>query len=47
MIILYSLEDKDRIFDNGPYFYNYAKLFLKLWMDPFSIEKEDFTMAPI
>jgi hypothetical protein len=24
MIILYSLEDKDRIFDNGPYFYNSA-----------------------
>ena len=28
-IILYNLEDKDRIFDNGPYFYNSAGLFLR------------------
>jgi hypothetical protein len=46
-IILYNLEDKDRIFDNGPYFYNSAGLFLRFWMDRFSREKEDFTMAPV
>jgi hypothetical protein len=45
MIILYSLEDKDRIFDNGPYFYNSVGLFLRFWTDRFSPEKEDFTMA--
>jgi hypothetical protein len=27
-IIIYSMEDKGRIFDNGPYFYNSAELFL-------------------
>jgi hypothetical protein len=27
-IILYNLEDKDTIFDNGLYFYNSAGLFL-------------------
>jgi hypothetical protein len=44
-IILYSLEDKDRIFDNGPYFYNFVGLFLRFWTDRFIPEKEDFTMA--
>jgi hypothetical protein len=44
-IILYNLEDKDKIFDNGPYFYNSTRLFLRLWMDLFSLEKEGFTMA--
>jgi hypothetical protein len=29
MIILYSLEDKDRIFYNGPYFYKSSGLFLR------------------
>jgi hypothetical protein len=47
MIIFYNLEDKDRIFDNGPYFYNSAGLFLRFWMDRFSPEKEYFTMAPV
>jgi hypothetical protein len=47
MIILYNLEDKDKIFDNGPYFYNSAGLFLRFWTDRFSPEKEDFTMAPV
>jgi hypothetical protein len=28
-IILYSLEDKDRILDNVPYFYNSTGLFLR------------------
>jgi hypothetical protein len=46
-IILYNLEDKDKIFDNGSYFYNSAGLFLRFWTDRFSPEKEDFTMAPI
>jgi hypothetical protein len=46
-IILYNLEDKDIIFDNGPYFYNSVGLFLRFWMDCFSPEKEDFTMAPV
>jgi hypothetical protein len=27
-IILYNLEDKDRIFDNGPYFFNSTNIFL-------------------
>jgi hypothetical protein len=46
-IILYSLEDKDIIFYNGPYFYNFVRLFLRLWTDRFIPEKEDFQMAPV
>jgi hypothetical protein len=46
-IILYNLEDKDRIFENGPYFFNSAGLFLRFWTERFSPEKEDFSMAPV
>jgi hypothetical protein len=46
-IILYNLEDKDRIFENGPYFFNSAGLFLRFWTERFNPDKEDFTMAPV
>jgi hypothetical protein len=46
-IILYNLEDKDRIFENGSYFFNSAGLFLRFWTERFSPDKEDFTMAPV
>jgi len=46
-IILYNLEDKDRIFDNGPYFYNSAGLFLRFWTDRFNPDLEDFSWAPV
>jgi hypothetical protein len=42
-----NLEDKDRIFENGSYFYNSAGLFLRFWTEIFSPDKEDFTMAPV
>lgn len=44
-IILYNLEDKDHIFENGPYFYNSAGLFLRFWTERFIPDKEDFTMV--
>jgi hypothetical protein len=44
-IIFYNLEDKDRVFEDGPYFYNSARLFLKFWMDCFNPEKEKFVTA--
>jgi hypothetical protein len=46
-IILYNLEDRDRIFENCPYFYNSAGLFLRFWTERFSPDREDFTMAPV
>jgi hypothetical protein len=45
-MILYSLEDKDMIFCNEPYFYNSPGLFLRFWIDCFILEKEEFILAP-
>jgi hypothetical protein len=44
-IILYNPEDRDRIFENGSYFYNSTGLFLHFWTKRFSPDKEDFMMA--
>jgi hypothetical protein len=46
-IILHNLEDRNQIFEGGPYFYNSVDLFLRFWMERFSPEKEDFTHAPV
>jgi hypothetical protein len=46
-IIFYNLEDRNRIFDGGPYFFNSAGLFLRFWTEKFSPEKEDFAHAPV
>jgi hypothetical protein len=46
-IIFHNLEDRNRIFDGGPYFYNTAGLFLRFWTEKFSPEKEDFAHAPV
>jgi hypothetical protein len=44
-IIFSRLEDKDRIMDGGPYFFNYAGLYLHNWVERFNPDKEDFTWA--
>jgi hypothetical protein len=41
-IIFYNLEDKDRIFEGGPYFYNTVGLYLR-----FCPEKENFAYTPV
>jgi hypothetical protein len=46
-IIFYILEDRNRIFDGGPYFFNSAGLFLRFWTEKFSPEKEYFAHAPV
>jgi hypothetical protein len=46
-IIFHNLEDRNRIFDGGPYFFNSAGLFLRFWTEKFSPEKEDFAHAPV
>jgi hypothetical protein len=46
-IILHNLEDRNRIFEGGSYFYNSAGLFLRFWTERFSPEREDFTHAPV
>jgi hypothetical protein len=46
-IILYNLEDKDKIFENGPYFFNSGGLYLRFWTDCFNPKKEEFSYAPV
>jgi hypothetical protein len=43
-IILHNLEDWNHIFDEEPYFFNLAGLFLHFWMEKFSHEKRNFLM---
>ena len=46
-VIFYKLEDKDTIFEGGPYFYNSTGLYLRLWTYCFYLEKENFAYAPV
>jgi hypothetical protein len=46
-IIFHNPEDRNRVFDGGPYFFNSAGLFLRFWTEKFSPEKEDFAHAPV
>jgi hypothetical protein len=46
-VIFYNLEDKDHIFEGGPYFYNSVGLYLRFWTDRFCPEKENFSYAPV
>jgi len=46
-IILHNLEDRNRIFEGGPYFYNSVGIFLHFWTENFNPKKEDFTHVPV
>jgi hypothetical protein len=39
--------DRDKNFEEGPYFFSSAGLHLRYWIERFSLEKEDFTVAPV
>ena len=41
------LEDRTRILEGGPYFFNSAGLFLKGWVERFNPDKEDLSCAPV
>lgn len=41
--IFHSLEDRARVFDNGPYFYGFGGLHMRYWTKKFNLDKEDFT----
>ena len=42
-----NLEDKDRIFQGGPYFYAAAGLYMRPWVMNFVPERETFTSVPV
>lgn len=45
--IFNSLEDRNRVFDGGPYFFNSAGLYLREWVARFNPDKEDLSYAPV
>ena len=46
-IIFFNEEYIMGIFENGPYFYNAAGIFLRPWKERFNPHKENLTIAPI
>jgi len=46
-VIFLCLEDKFRIMDEGPYFFNSAGLYLRDWVARFNPDKEDLSWAPV
>ena len=43
MVVFLNLEDRNKIFEGGPYFLNSVGLFLKPWKEKFKVDKEDLT----
>lgn len=46
-VIFANLEDKERIFEEGPYFMNNAGLFMRDWEDRYNPDAEKLLAAPI
>ena len=46
-VVFTSLEDKDRVFEGGPYFYATSSLYMRPWMMNFVLEGETFTSVPV
>ena len=46
-VVFFNLEDRNKIFEGGPYFFNSVGLFLKPWKEKFNPDKEDLTYVPI
>ena len=42
-IIFTLLEDKDRVLEGGPYFFNFVDLFLRNWVECFNLDLENFS----
>lgn len=46
-VIFANLEDKERVFEEGPYFMNNTGLFMKFWEERYNLEMEKMLAAPI
>lgn len=46
-VIFTSLEDKERILENGSYFYYNVSLFMRLWEEWYNTCQEKFMVAPV
>ena len=47
MVVFTNIEDKDRLFEGGPYFFTAAGLYMRPWIMNFVPEKETFTSVPV
>jgi hypothetical protein len=45
--VFMNLEDRDRVFEWGPYFHTSTGLYMRPWKENFSLEKETFKNVPI
>lgn len=45
MVIFSNLQDKERVFENGPYFYYNVGLFMHFWEECYNPDKETFLAA--
>jgi len=46
-VVFTSLEDKDKVFKGGPYFYVVSGLYMRPWMMKFVSECETSTLLPV
>eukprot|EP00253_Pinus_taeda_P016943 PITA_16943 len=46
-IVFANIEDKDRMFEGGPYFYAAAGLYMRPWVMNFVLERETFISMPM
>ena len=46
-IIFFNLEDRERIFEGGPYFLNSDGLYLRPWKERFNPDTKDLNIAPV
>lgn len=47
MVIFSNLQDKERVFQNGPYFHNNVGLFMWYWEECYNLDKEKFLATPV
>lgn len=46
-VVFVNIEDKDRVFEGGPYFFAIAGLYMWPWTMNFVLKWETFTLVPI
>jgi len=46
-VVFTNIEDKDRVFERGPYFYATTGLYMRLWIMNFVPERETFTSVSV
>ena len=46
-VVFTLLEEKDHIFEGGPYFFNFVGFYMTFWKENFMPKQEDFTRVPV